>query len=242
MPRRIIFCSGAGASVAAGIPTFRDANGLWANHKVEDVCNYKTWRANFELVHKFYEQRRKEIWDCIPTRFHKMVAKLQYDFGSQAVCNITTNVDDLFEKAGCLRTTHLHGEIKAMSLDWEEVRDGNASPIMLTKAEFDYSAYPKSKPYVVFFNEGAPEYGKMWNLAAEITPDDLVIIVGSSEQVISFRNEFYNANQIWFVNPAAKSIVRPTEYDVKAIESNAEDFAQNFEQEIRNWLHDVETY
>ena len=96
-----------------------------------------------------------------------------------------------------------------MSLDWEEVRDGHANPVVLTKPEFDYKSYPKSKPYVVFFNEAAPEYGKMWNLAAQITPDDLVIIVGSSEQVISFRNEFYNANHIWFVNPASKAFVRP---------------------------------
>ena len=236
MPRRIIFCSGAGVSVAAGIPTFRDADGLWAKHEVEDVCNYKTWRANFELVHQFYEQRRKEIWSCAPTRFHKMVAKLQQEFGSGSVENITTNVDGLFDKAGCLRTIQLHGNIHAMSLDWEEVRDGHANPVVLTKPEFDYKSYPKSKPYVVFFNEAAPEYGKMWNLAAQITPDDLVIIVGSSEQVISFRNEFYNANHIWFVNPAAKAIVRPTEYGVKAIKSNAEDFVDNFEQEIRNWL------
>lgn len=137
MPKRIIFCSGAGASVAAGIPTFRDADGLWAKHEVEDVCNYKTWRANFELVHQFYEQRRKEIWSCAPTRFHKMVAKLQQEFGSGSVENITTNVDGLFDKAGCLRTIQLHGNIHAMSLDWEEVRDGHANPVVLTKPEFD---------------------------------------------------------------------------------------------------------
>ena len=236
MPKRIIFCSGAGASVAAGIPTFRDANGLWANHKIEEVCNYKTWRDNFDLVHEFYNMRRKESWNCVPTRFHKMVAKLQQEFGSTVVENITTNVDNLFEKAGCLRTIHLHGELNLISFDWEEVRDGKADPFALCHPEFDYKFYPKSKPYVVFFGEAAPEYGKMWELAAHITPDDLVVIVGSSEQVVSFRNEFYNANQIWFVNPDACEIVRPTEYGVKRIESVAEHFAENFEQELRNWI------
>lgn len=69
-----------------------------------------------------------------------MVAKLQQDFGSQAVCNITTNVDDLFEKQDVYAPLIYMVKLKCL-LDWEEVRDCNASPIMLTKAEFDYSAH-----------------------------------------------------------------------------------------------------
>jgi len=58
MQKKIIFFSGAGISVPSGIKAFRDADGLWENHKIEDVCNFNTWKKNFELVHKFYYDRK----------------------------------------------------------------------------------------------------------------------------------------------------------------------------------------
>ena len=64
--KKIIIFSGAGLSAESGISTFRDANGLWENHKIEDVCDENTWRDNFDLVHNFYNERRKQLKDVEP--------------------------------------------------------------------------------------------------------------------------------------------------------------------------------
>lgn len=233
--RRVIFCSGAGVSAAAGIPTFRDANGLWHSHKIEDVCSMSSWPANFELVHEFYNQRRKDVWDKQCTMFHSLVAELQRDFSSDQVINITTNVDDLFEKAGCLSTLHLHGELNKVSLDYGRVRDGLEDPLVLAKPEFNYKQYPNSKPSVVFFGESAPAYGDLWRIAANTTPDDWIIIAGSSEQVIGFADEFFNAKNVWFVNPDTG--LYKTRYGIKKFEMTSEEFARLHSQGVREFLN-----
>ena len=235
--KRIIFCSGAGVSAAAGIPTFRDANGLWHNHKIEDVCNFSTWRDNFQLVHELYNMRRAEVWNKEPTPFHRMVASLQQEFGSDRVINITTNVDDLFEKAGCLNVIHLHGELNKISMDWEKVRDGYEEPLILTQPFHDFYNYPKSKPFVVFFGEGAPEYGKMWRISANVTMDDLVVVIGSSENVISFTDEFCNASKIWFVNNQNNHMVHG--YGIKKHIMTSNDFTFTFNKQLKDHLDEI---
>ena len=57
--KKIIIFSGAGISAESGISTFRDSNGLWEKHRIEDICNQFTWKKNFELVHQFYNQ---SVW------------------------------------------------------------------------------------------------------------------------------------------------------------------------------------
>ncbi|NOX15195.1 MAG: hypothetical protein GXP61_04065, partial [Epsilonproteobacteria bacterium] len=59
--KKILIFSGAGISAESGISTFRDTNGLWENHKIEDVCHEDSWKKNFELVHDFYNQRRVKL-------------------------------------------------------------------------------------------------------------------------------------------------------------------------------------
>lgn len=98
---KIIIFSGAGISAESGLATFRDGNGLWANYDPNVVCNYHSWRKNYELVHKFYNQRREELARVRPNLAHKIVRDLTREF---KVINITQNVDDLFERA------HLEGE------------------------------------------------------------------------------------------------------------------------------------
>lgn len=98
---KIIIFSGAGISAESGLATFRDSNGLWANYDPDVVCNYRSWRKNYELVHQFYNKRREELARVRPNVAHKIVCDLAREF---KVINITQNVDDLFERA------HLEGE------------------------------------------------------------------------------------------------------------------------------------
>ena len=76
-PKIIIF-SGAGLSAESGISTFRDSNGLWETHKIEEICNEHTWKANFSKVHSFYNQRRIQLASVLPNEAHKTIKRL-YD-------------------------------------------------------------------------------------------------------------------------------------------------------------------
>lgn len=107
--KTIVTFSGAGLSAESGIPTFRDSNGLWHNHKVEDVATPEGWQKDKELVLKFYEERAKNISAAEPNAGHKALAALQDKY---RVINITQNIDDLLERAGCKEVVHLHGSIR----------------------------------------------------------------------------------------------------------------------------------
>ena len=64
--RKIVVLSGAGISAESGIPTFRDANGLWEGHRVEEVASPEGWRANPGKVLQFYNERRKRAVEVKP--------------------------------------------------------------------------------------------------------------------------------------------------------------------------------
>ena len=108
MKKNIVIFSGAGLSKESGIPTFRDSNGLWHNHNVSDVADHDGWFRNPKLVLDFYKERFENIKKCEPNDAHKAIASLQDKFN---VINITQNIDDLLERAGCENVWHLHGSI-----------------------------------------------------------------------------------------------------------------------------------
>lgn len=107
--KTILTFSGAGLSKESGIPTFRDSkDGLWENYKVEEVADHKAWHNNKEVVLKFYEDRFNNMKPCRPNAAHEALAALQEKY---KVVNITQNIDDLLEQAGCKNVWHLHGSI-----------------------------------------------------------------------------------------------------------------------------------
>ena len=97
MKKKIVVLSGAGISAESGISTFRDSDGLWENHNVEDVASIDGWYRNPKLIIDFYNERRAQLEHCEPNAAHKLVAKLeeQYD-----VTVVTQNVDNLHERGG----------------------------------------------------------------------------------------------------------------------------------------------
>ena len=97
MPKRIVVLTGAGVSAESGLKTFRDNDGLWNNHRVEEVATPEAWAADMELVLEFYNQRRKQLLECEPNPAHYALAELQEKYDVQI---ITQNVDDLHERAG----------------------------------------------------------------------------------------------------------------------------------------------
>ena len=101
--KKIVVFTGAGVSADSGLATFRDADGLWAEYRVEDVCTPEALARNRALVVGFYNERRREMLAAEPNAGHRAVAALERDFEVEVV---TQNVDDLHERAGSSHVTH----------------------------------------------------------------------------------------------------------------------------------------
>ena len=93
--KKIVVLTGAGISAESGIRTFRDSNGLWEEHRVEDVATFEAWQRNQALVLEFYNQRRKQLYEAKPNAGHIALVELEKKFDVQI---ITQNVDDLHER------------------------------------------------------------------------------------------------------------------------------------------------
>jgi len=74
---KVVFFSGAGISADSGISTFRDSDGLWEKHKVEEICMAGCLSWNKEATLNFYDLRRKDIEDKKPNLAHEMISELK---------------------------------------------------------------------------------------------------------------------------------------------------------------------
>lgn len=108
---RIVVLTGAGISAESGVPTFRDADGLWEGHLVEDVATPEGFERNPDLVQRFYDERRRAVASVVPNAAHRALARLEGAVGEDLLV-VTQNVDDLHERAGSSRVVHMHGELR----------------------------------------------------------------------------------------------------------------------------------
>jgi NAD-dependent deacetylase len=108
MPESIVILSGSGLSAESGLPTFRDAAGLWREHSWQELASPEGWRRNPSLVLTFYNERRVKAWTAQPNAAHRAIAALEAKFD---VVVVTQNVDALHERAGSTNVLHLHGEL-----------------------------------------------------------------------------------------------------------------------------------
>ena len=170
---KIVVFTGAGVSADSGLSTFRDADGLWANYRIEDVCTPEALKRNRPLVVEFYNKRRKELLSTKPNPAHYAIAELEKYFDVQVV---TQNVDDLHERAGSTRITHLHGELMKLR---SERNDNIIVPIEGWEQPLDARAEDGAllRPHIVFFGESVPMFDAATKIAAEA---DMMIVVGTS--------------------------------------------------------------
>ena len=173
---KIVALTGAGISAPSGVRTFRDANGLWENHRVEDVATPEGWRRDPSLVLRFYNERRAQLATVKPNAAHLALAGWER---AHEVVVITQNVDDLHERAGSTRIIHLHGElVKARGTNDESciVNIGYA-PIGIGDRAPDGS---RLRPHIVWFGEAVPA---MEQAMDEMADADAVVVIGTSLQV-----------------------------------------------------------
>ena len=108
----MVVLTGAGISAESGLPTFRDAHGLWEGHRPEEVATPEAFAADPDLVHRFYDERRAALDRVGPNPAHASLARLERELGDDLFL-VTQNVDDLHERAGSEKVHHMHGRLRA---------------------------------------------------------------------------------------------------------------------------------
>lgn len=173
---KIVVLTGAGISAESGIATFRDSNGLWEQHRIEDVATPEGWRKNPQLVLDFYNQRRAQAAQVQPNAAHIALAKLEE---KHEVFIVTQNVDDLHERGGSTHVLHLHGMLRLVrsTLDPSLVYDIDDQALHLgDKCEKG----SQLRPHIVWFGEAVPNMEKATYLAEMA---DVFMVIGTSLQV-----------------------------------------------------------
>lgn len=108
----IVILTGAGISAESGLETFRASDGLWCNHRIEDVATPEAFDRDPALVHAFYNMRRSNLLDprVQPNAGHKALAELEEKWMGEVLI-VTQNIDNLHEEAGSKNLLHMHGEV-----------------------------------------------------------------------------------------------------------------------------------
>lgn len=164
--------TGAGVSRESGLQTFRDSDGLWEGHRVEDVATLDAWRRDTQLVLNFYNMRRRDARRAMPNAAHQAIAALE---SKHRVTVATQNIDDLHERAGSSHVLHLHGEIlkgrstfdELLVADWLD--DMAIGDLMSDGSQV--------RPHVVWFGEAVLELDRIAEIASGA---DAVLVVGTS--------------------------------------------------------------
>ena len=173
--KNIVVLSGAGISAESGLRTFRDSDGLWMGHNIEDVATPRAFKKNPKLVLDFYNMRRRDVAAANPNAAHIGLSTLEEKYN---VTIVTQNIDDLHERAGSTNVLHLHGEIFKMRSEKNEnliseIRaDINLGDLAIDGAQL--------RPHIVWFEGPVP---LIEDAAAIMNTADIFILIGTSLQV-----------------------------------------------------------
>ena len=198
--KTIVILTGAGISAESGIRTFRGSDGLWEEHRIEDIATFEAWQRNPGLVLDFYNQRRKQLYEVKPNAAHLALVELEKNFD---VHIITQNVDDLHERAGSGQVLHLHGELKKVrstvddnlihTLDGWELKLGDLC-----------ARGSQLRPHIVWFGEAVPMIEPAAALASEA---DIFIVIGTSLNVYPAAGLIHFAKPgipVYLIDPQAE--------------------------------------
>lgn len=174
--KKLVVLSGAGISQESGIRTFREMGGLWEEYDINEVATPQAWENNPKLVMQFYNELRKQLYECSPNRGHIGIAGLESDFD---VHIITQNVDDLHERAGSKKVLHLHGELKKARSTVDETL---IYPIEGWELKFGDCCEKGSqlRPHIVWFGEAVPAFDEALSI---VQSADIFVVVGTSLNV-----------------------------------------------------------
>jgi NAD-dependent deacetylase len=206
MKRKVVVFTGAGISAESGVATFRDNGGLWDEFKVEDVATPKAFKNNTEVFCNFYNMRKNQMKTVLPNQAHHIVKELENEFD---VVVVTSNVDDLHEKAGSSKIFHLHGDLTKLRSSYDpsyvidyvdDLKVGDMCP--------DGS---QMRPDIVLFGENLPT-GEFESAMAAIAEADVVIICGTSMRVYPAAGMPWESKEtclIYYIDPNGTEVSVP---------------------------------
>lgn len=176
--RNIVILTGAGISAESGIQTFRAQDGLWENHRIEDVATPEGYERDPDLVQDFYNQRRRKLQDpnIQPNAAHIALGRLERELQGN-VTVITQNIDNLHERGGSQQVIHMHGELlKARCCQSNQIIDHLTD---LTEGELCHCCQipAQLRPHIVWFGEMPLRMGEIYHA---IEQADLFISIGTS--------------------------------------------------------------
>lgn len=200
--KRLVVFTGAGVSADSGIATFRDSDGLWANYRIEEVCTPEALARNRAKVVEFYNLRRRETLSKEPNAAHRAIAELEKYFDVEVV---TQNVDNLHERAGSTRVTHLHGELTKLR---STANPDLIYPIEGWEQDLDARAEDGSylRPHIVFFGEAVPMFDRATRIVEKA---DILVVVGTSLAVYPAASLVHYARRgvpIYLVDPGQPDV------------------------------------
>lgn len=229
--KKIVVLTGAGISAESGIQTFRDSNGLWEGHRVEDVASPEGFQRDPEQVYRFYNMRRQQLVspEIEPNKAHYDLANFAKDFSGDVIV-VTQNIDDLHTRAGSEDVIHMHGEL----LKAECLSCGVISEI---RTDFDASTDCPScgkagglRPHIVWFGEMPLRMDEIFH---HLSTCDMFAAIGTSGHVY----------------PAAGFVEAAGQHGAKTIEINMEKslvhsaFDQGYygpaTEQVAQWIDDL---
>jgi NAD-dependent deacetylase len=206
MKRKIVVFTGAGVSQESGIKTFRDNGGLWDEYRIEDVATPSALKNNTKVFCDFYNMRKNDLRNVLPNQAHHHIKELENDFD---VVVVTSNVDDLHEKAGSTKIFHLHGDLTKLRSSYDpsyvidyidDLKEGDLCP-----------DGAQMRPDIVLFGESLP-YAQYEGALLAISEADVIIICGSSMQVYPAAAMPWESQEnalIYFIDPADRNFEVP---------------------------------
>lgn len=201
--KKVVVLTGAGISAESGLGTFRDNDGLWEKHRVEDVATPEAFQRDPDLVYRFYNERRQQLFSGIqPNLAHEALAKLENALGENFLL-VTQNVDNLHERAGSSRVVHMHGELLSALCCRSKKRFVITGDIDAHSRCECCDPAQRIRPDIVWFGE-MPYH--MTQIADAIQQADIFISIGTSGNVY----------------PAAGFVREANYYGARTIELNLE--------------------
>ena len=200
--KRLVVLSGAGMSQESGLKTFRDMGGLWEQYDVTEVASPQAWEKNPGLVLRFYNERRKQLWEAKPNDGHQGIAELEKEFDVQV---ITQNVDDLHEQAGSSKVLHLHGELR-------KARSTVDPSLVYTLKHWELKMGDlcekgsQLRPHIVWFGEPVPAMDEAIRMVRKA---EILVVIGTSLAVYpaaSLVNYAGNGIPVFVIDPGKPTI------------------------------------
>jgi NAD-dependent deacetylase len=230
--RNIVVLTGAGISAESGMGTFRDKDGIWTKHSLEDVATPEGFARNPRLVHDFYNARRRALKDAAPNAAHAALARLEQaaKLSGRELLLVTQNVDNLHEKAGSKSLLHMHGELARVLCASCGTRGAWDDDLFEQTECWRCGARGSLRPDVVWFGE--MPYG-MDAIFDRLAVCDLFVSIGTSGEVYPAAG---------FVNEARRAGAHTVELNLEPSQ-NARDFGEGrygpATQVVDEWTRDL---